>query len=404
MILKSLAALLAFACTLPAQHILYNQKQDQTGQDAVTAAKQITSGAVFDAMAANLNMQAREETDTALAYSREIMRANLMSVQVWAPSAQFPDATATGIPVCKSLGCKLKSLEDTLNSGSLLDSPNDPITAAQRLAEIEQKEKDLKTAIEQLKNRKPNEPAVVELLSHLGDVKDLVAFATTINKDLSNNKGFGKSLGEISAGLDQMISLYNSVKSIWADEKAVEVDPASLRPAPELIQLQMLQLEEQSIQHLTRIRATQHLEAGDALSEITSARQFLQGQLDSPDTIEETLRADTEKAAASTKAGAPTAAADRDRLRLTLQGLLEASAAFAMNDSATRLELIREGDEYRLYNIRRNALNATTYDQTIQAAVQRLAAYYKGGIKATDIAGLIFYITNSVAVPAIAAK
>ena len=87
-----------------------------------------------------------------------------------------------------------------------------------------------------------------------------------------------------------------------------------------------------------------------------------------------------------------------------LLGLLEAAAALGASDTVTRLEITREGQEERLYSIQRSAVNSSTYDQTIQAAMQRLAIYYKGGIKTSDLAGLIFFITNSAAVPVIAAK
>ena len=391
--------LLLFASTLQAQHILYNQKQDQTAQDAVNAAKQITSGALFNTMARNLDQQARQETNTVLAYTREVLRAALVSAKVWSPSDTTPDQNIAGVIICSSLRCKLDTLEAAIKNGSLLDSPNDKTTANERLKAITAKSTELQTAIKKLQaSAKTKDPAVIELLSHLGDAKDIVAYAKNIVAyaknigALTGNQGLGKSLDEISTGLDQAISLYNSVKSIWDGYKAVDVDPTSLRPAREVIELQLLRLEEQHIGNLARIRAVEHLEAGDVVDRITNARQFLGKQLSSPAKIDETLRA------------ASVSSSDREKINVLLLGLLEAAAAIASNDSTLRLELTREGQEERRYSLRRSAVNSSTYDQTIQAAVQRLAIYYKGGIKTADLAALIFYISNSVAVPAIAAK
>jgi len=390
--LRHKLTLLLFASTLQAQHILYNQKQDQTAQDAVNAAKQITSGALFNTMARNLDQQARQETNTVLAYTREVLRAALVSAKVWSPSDTTPDQNIAGVIICSSLRCKLDTLEAAIKNGSLLDSPNDKTTANERLKAITAKSTELQTAIKKLQaSAKTKDPAVIELLSHLGDAKDIVAYAKNIGA-LTGNQGLGKSLDEISTGLDQAISLYNSVKSIWDGYKAVDVDPTSLRPAREVIELQLLRLEEQHIGNLARIRAVEHLEAGDVVDRITNARQFLGKQLSSPAKIDETLRA------------ASVSSSDREKINVLLLGLLEAAAAIASNDSTLRLELTREGQEERRYSLRRSAVNSSTYDQTIQAAVQRLAIYYKGGIKTADLAALIFYISNSVAVPAIAAK
>jgi len=163
-----------------------------------------------------------------------------------------------------------------------------------------------------------------------------------------------------------------------------------------VIELKLLRLEEQHIKNLTRLRATKQLEVGDALRRIVEAYQFLGPKgaqvWDSPEEIDDTL------------AAASLPGASRDRLKYMLRGLLAAAAAFAQNDSADRLYEARLGQEERRYSILRSAVNSSTYDLTIQAAVERLGTYYKSGVKASDLAALIFFISNSVAVPAIAAK
>jgi hypothetical protein len=40
--------------------------------------------------------------------------------------------------------------------------------------------------------------------------------------------------------LEQVLGLYHAVASIWKGEQAVRVDPASLRPSQEEIELQLL--------------------------------------------------------------------------------------------------------------------------------------------------------------------
>jgi hypothetical protein len=116
--------------------------------------------------------------------------------------------------------------------------------------------------------------------------------------------------------------------------------------------------------------------------------------------IEATLKA---SAAAPHPAGVDEAAV-REPLRFQLLVLHDAAAGIAQMDVAARLADLRGSDELRRYSIRRSAVAANTYDVAIQAAVQRLGAYWKRGVKPTDLAQFIFYVTNTFALPAIAIK
>jgi len=95
---------------------------------------------------------------------------------------------------------------------------------------------------------------------------------------------------------------------------------------------------------------------------------------------------------------------DRDQLTLLAMGLHEAAAAAAQNAAACRLAALRASDEERRYSIRTSAIHASTYDETIQAALGRLALYYKAGIKPAELAQFIFNLAGAVSLPVIAAK
>jgi hypothetical protein len=394
MMFRHWAPLLALASTLQAQHIIYNQKQDQTAQDAVKAAKEITSGALFDTMARNLDLQAHQEIDTVLAYTREIMRADLVAFTFWGPNAEV--TSEAGVPICKSLSCELTKLQGELKQKLPLEAPDDQ-TAAKALESVKSRCEKLQASAKQLQSAaKTKDPAVLELLSHLGDAKDIEDYAEQIVKTQKGNQARVASLEEIGQGLDETAALFDSVKGIWEGYEAIKVDPASLRPPREVVELKLLRLEEQHIKNLTRLRVMKQLEVGDVLRRTVEAYQFLGPNgakvWDSPEEIDDTL------------AAASLPGANRDRLRFMLRGLLSAAAALAANDSADRLYETRLGQEERRYSILRGAVNSSTYDLTIQAAVERLGVYYKSGVKASDLAALIFFISNSVSVPVIAAK
>jgi hypothetical protein len=386
----------------PAQHVLYNQKQDKTAQDAVTAGKEITSGAQFDKMLHNLDSQAIQESNTVLAFTREQMRASLAAIDAWHATGQasLDPSDTVGPPLCKKyVRCTLELIQNRLKAGSILLSLTDDAENARRISAIEAKAADLKKAVDQLRlAAKTKDPAVLELLSHLGDAKDLVGYGKKI-QSLTGNAGLGTALNQISDGLDELISLYNTTKGIWDGYAAVNIDISSLRPSREALQLKALALEEEHLKTLSRIRANEALEVGDQLIIIQEAIGSLKraNLWDSDERITKTLQLAAEQGRAATPP-------DPTRLRTVLDALMLVTAVIAPSDAAVRLSSNMESDEERRYSLRLSALNTSTYDITVQNALQRLAIYYKGGMKPTDLAQLIFFISNSVSVPVIATK
>ncbi len=399
MVIDRVLGLLLLGPLLQAQHVLYNEKQDKTAQEAVARAKDITNDALFDKMLANLDVQSKQEVSTTLAYTREQMRSKLASFSTWNSRKDTRDTVKDGIRIhdarCYSPVCYVDVIENRLqDSPSFSDPVADEKAAEGRVQQIKVKVGDLDKAVQQLKDSaKTEDPDLSELTAHLRDANDSVAYAKQLSSQ-TNNKGLGNALNEIDGGLDEMIALYQSAQSIWRGYQAVKRDPTSLAPRPELIQLQLLKLEQEHIAELSRIRANMRLEVGEALENVRQARAFLtDAQVwNSNDRIEDTLR--------SVAGEHP----DPARLRLLLDGLFQCTAVLAVEDAPVRLASNRESDEQRRYSIRQSAVTSSTYNQTIQSAVQRLALYYKSGLKPSDIAQLIFFLTNSVSVPVIATK
>jgi hypothetical protein len=389
-----------------AQRIIYNQGQDKTAQDAAAAAKDVSSGALFEKMLHNVDLQAKSEIDTAMAFVEQQMRAKIQNFTYWTNSAdrlvqviKLPEGAAFIDQSCKSVVCELRSLELKLNA-FLDNSPEmsaDQIKA--RLVELEKKKNALDQALKQLQSAaKSDDPAVVRAFSLLNDNgKDAVDYAKKISTLLDNEghpvKGLSSALSTIGDGLDQVLTIYNAVKSIWDGYQAINVDPASLRLPQEQIDLQLLALEQDHLNTIAEIRAREIIEIGSTLNRVQTALNRLNaaGVLTSTARVENTL---LEYAVNH----------DRQKLRSLLDALHDAVASVAEEDAAGRLAELRLSDEDRRYSIRRSAINSRTYDQTILAASQRLALYWKSGIKPSELAQLVFYIANTAGVSAIAVK
>ena len=82
--------------------------------------------------------------------------------------------------------------------------------------------------------------------------------------------------------------------------------------------------------------------------------------------------------------------------------LYQAAAVAAQNQTPAAFALIRDSIAWRRFEIRRNAIYNGSYEQALQVAGQRLSAYYATGIKPSQIAQLLYYLSGIVSLPAIA--
>jgi hypothetical protein len=136
----------------------------------------------------------------------------------------------------------------------------------------------------------------------------------------------------------------------------------------------------------------------------TTQNELKRAGLADPDKPSRSIEATLRQAALAPRSPGVDEVDAREPLRIQVHVLHNAAAGIAQMDIAERLAELRRADELRRYSIRRSAVGAGTYDVTIRAAVDRLAAYWKRGVKPTELAQFIFYVTNTVALPWIAAK
>jgi hypothetical protein len=391
--------------TAHAQRVIYDQSRDKTAQDAENAAKQITSSSLFDKMLQNVDVQAKQEIDTTMAFVEQQMRAKIENFTFWSHPDDKPVVVLSETPpifgpqYCKSIQCELQSLKTKIEVYLEGASPLDQSQINQRIHELEEKKAALDQALKHLQSSsKSQNPTVVQAFPLLNDNgKSLLDYAKKISQltDSSGKpmKGLAATLNQVGDGLEEMLSLYNAVKNIWDGYKAITVEPESLRPPQEQIDLQLLAIEQDHLKAISLIRARESAELSSSLNRVETALSRLAkaGVSESHDKIEDSLR----KAADEH---------NRQQLRLLLDALHESTAAVAEEDAAGRIAELRFSDEERRYSIRRSAVNSSTYDQTIQAASQRLALYWKSGIKPAELAQLVFYIANTAGVSVIAAK
>jgi hypothetical protein len=411
--MRLLAVGLVVACASQAhaQRFIYDEGRDATAQQTVTAMKAITSGSLFETMLRNVDSQAKSEGDALLAHVRETMRARLIALEAWHVKDVDPidfdhqtlaafDRNARLCPT--SVNCVLRELTQ-LHQAALAAPDVTQADLKAKLTAIEARVTTLKAELQALKDASEAkaEPRVDQAFARLEEHgKQVLEFATalvnTAAKDEGGRKGASQALDEIGKGLDQVIKIYKITRGIWTSRGLVSVDPASLRPPPQQTEILLLAVEQEHLATRARIEAKRQLEVGAALRLVQMAKQAAKdvpgGSVElAEQRIEDTLRV---------SAGAAT----RDRLKGMLTTLHLVAAATAQMEAADQLARIRRSDEFRRYSIRQSAIQTATYEVALQAATQRLAAYWKRGLKPGDVVDLAGWIANTWALVEVSKK
>lgn len=94
----------------------------------------------------------------------------------------------------------------------------------------------------------------------------------------------------------------------------------------------------------------------------------------------------------------------RDMVADTAQALYAIGALIARGSTPSRLADLRFAQELHAYSIRKSAVRARAYELTLSTGAKRLSLFHKGGIKPTDVAELVFAVSNVAITPAILAR
>lgn len=360
---------------LPAQHILYNESKDKTAKDAMEAARKITSSPLIGTQLANLDRIEKDLLASEVAWTEASMRSNLQGFRVWRGINRIVDRVE-----------KLLALDTTVEEDK-------------RENVLLNQSKEIRAAIQELKSQaatvQPAAPALgEEILKRIAQADELIELAGKAAKALPGKGNFAaatQALDQIKTGVEEVTALVGSVAEILRTQKLVEVDPASLAPSRQRIQIQLLALEAEYLKTLTALRAMRELDKASVQTLIDNYRRsFNQLKITNPNEfVEDTLS--TRNGGASTEA--------KYALEEVLDVLVMAAAIASYQDASERMWGTREAIEYARFQIRKNAAYNGSYESTLQAATQRLAAYYSSGLKPSQIARLIYELGTAFSLP-----
>lgn len=377
------------------QNILYNADRDKTAQDAVAAAKAITSTSVAATQMKNLEQMERDLIQNEVAWTETSLKANLNGFRTW-----------QGVEI----------IVGTVEFLTTLDSTADSLDALQaREAEIKAEVQKLRAQAAAAKEANESPLVTETILERVGQAEDILGFAqgaigslnckpnTTCGATLKEFQAVGEALGELKKGVEQVNILATSVRKIAAAAAKIRVDPKSLAPSPVAIQMQLLATEADYIKAVSVIRARRSLDKREVLQLIReyklrfgqlgltlNRRTVVNGvEQNVPVRIEDTLQ----ERAAGRDADA------KDAVEEALEPLLLAAAIAARQDSSERIWGMREAVEARRWQIRKSGIYNGSYEATLVAASQRLAAYYATGFKPSQVAQFLYQLGNAFAIP-----
>src|SRR5262249_1277413 len=95
---------------------------------------------------------------------------------------------------------------------------------------------------------------------------------------------------------------------------------------------------------------------------------------------------------------------DTDRLKAAVYLLENFAALAARAETPVRIAELRSAVEERRFAIRRDAIMARSYEQILSAGAQRIALYYKSGVKPETIAQFLQAAATIGIIPAITGK
>lgn len=407
------------------QQVLYNSNLDKLGQQAATAAKAIASNPITNKELQNLAVVEKHEIDGGLQAGYLTMRAQIQSFDNWARVSRS---------ICKNL--RLLYLDssnpvevanfniavitdEAFDKGCSADALNkqkadyEKSVTAQQAAQGATPAQQVNSAAENVKqsvdhllatssankknssvnNKKPgsaeppDDTAVKSAASRIADVKPLLDFSSSMQGKVTPVAQI-KASQEIAGGLTQLVALVEAADTIWTSYTGVGVDPRSLAPSKEKIAASLLAIDADRVKEEAAIAARNALYLDDLRIRLHDAQSLLD-RLHlwyASESVEDSLRQTTDRT---------------DRIHL-IMALHLAAAGAVSNQLPGDIVGIESTIAERRAAVRRDAAYNGAYEQALQAAGQRLSAYYSSGLKPTDVAALLYYLSGIVSLPKLA--
>src|SRR5215213_3345229 len=250
---------------------LYDAKRDEEAQAALKIADTLKSGTLFDKQLKNLSLLAKRDMEASLADARARMRSEINSFTTW-----------------KDVNCAVASVDSSI---SQVDD-NDDITT--KLATLRTEIAQAKTAFAQLQRatecklaagsdnidveKCPElKPGQFEaFFEHAGDLEDIEQAVSLLDNSHGKNKNVNEALAVATGLVASLKTLYENYKKRMDEYNHLQGELLNIQLQLKKVALQALQIEEQHLKNVLKIRARREAEEAAILDMIDDYEGYSQ--------------------------------------------------------------------------------------------------------------------------------
>ncbi len=389
---------------------LYDKKRDDLAQQAKQQAAEIKSDPVFETQLKNLTTLEALDVETVISDSSRDTRTIINSFDTWGKVFTFVDAAKT----------ELEQSDERATSRSH--------SVAEATAALEQQIASAKNAIKKVRDNADTagDDRLAMLFARAGEIDSLLAMA----KNLIGKSDSEAAVANINAldktrdTLKEITDLYNKYDARVKEISALKTQLGEFYISLQEAALHGLEAQEEHLSILGTIEARRSLELADAreLIEIFEAdkkrlEQDYYGRcfaVKKSDLTEERVTDSVSlamkmpncevKGTLATAKNPTETMRPRDVVADIMLLLYTATTIVSRVPASVRLADLRLVHEEHRYAIKQRIVQAHAYELMLSAGADRLALFYKGGIKPAQLAQLIYNVANVATPIAIVAR
>lgn len=440
---------------------LYDASRDAEAQGALKIVADLQSGTLFDKQLKNLSLLAKRDMEASLAAAKARMRSDINSFTTWTDVNCVVGRVNRNIRQVGESNEILARLEALRRQIHELKSD---FAIMKRETECKLASDPEKIDVKKCPDMKPG--TFTTFFEHAGQLEDIDEAVRALSNSYQKHKDITAALDQAKSVVTALKTLYDNYQKRMADYNKLEGELLDIQVQLKKVALQALQVEEQHLKSIIKIRARRETEEADIIGMIDDYEAYSQkyslgfnrrkeppcspeeprpsghrgfGKLkdnniemllrdlvarvkfaeDSLDQAKTSLakqevrllaaRGSSEELRSSIESGRKNvdeltqyASALRIELSTKLFTLHLAAAISARGEIPRKLAALREAREDHAYSIRKSGVMARAYQLTVSGGVKRLALYHKGGIKPSKIAELV-HTAATVAIPPVIA-
>ncbi|HEX5705992.1 MAG TPA: hypothetical protein VFX96_01755 [Pyrinomonadaceae bacterium] len=244
---------------------IYSADRDEQAQATQKIVADLQSGTLFDKQLKNLSLLAKRDMEASLAAAKARMRSDISSFTTWRDvncvvgrvDKSIKQVHADNDAENNAIRQKLQQLRDQITTA------NAAYLAMKRETECKKADGSEDLDTEKCPELQPGQLAT--FFEHAGDLKDIEESVRFLTDSYGKNKDVTAAVDTAKSVLASLERLYNAYRQRMTDYNNLQGELLDLRLPLKKVALQALQVEEQHLKSIIKIRARQEVEEADIL-------------------------------------------------------------------------------------------------------------------------------------------